>query len=217
LPANDEENFMKKLFLFLPNARPTSSGGGVSLTRPTRRGRSCAAILAFLALVPAAQTQYYPGIPPGYPVPPPQQPALSGPTFGANLRNAANATQTQAGIVRRGAGDWARRANAAGYSAAQLQQDFANMQFQFQALREQFNVLGNLALQLGRPRASNAVAELDSGLNTIGELFTFLQSQYSAGTLDRRTIVRTCGAFADAMRVWEQELQRNTSRLGLVW
>ena len=91
------------------------------------------------------------------------------------------------------------------------------MQFQFQALREQFNMLGTLALQLGRPRANNAVAELDSGLTTIGELFTFLQSQYNAGTLDRRTIVRTCSAFADAMRVWEQELQKNTSRLGLVW
>ena len=91
------------------------------------------------------------------------------------------------------------------------------MQLQFQALREQFNVLGNLALQLGRPRANNAVAELDAGLNTIGELFAFLQNQYNAGTLDRRTIVRMCGAFADAMRVWEQELQKNTSRLGLVW
>jgi hypothetical protein len=203
---------MTRIFRF--NARPASRRGTIVPFRSTRRGLHATLILVFLIVAPAAQTQY-PGIPPGYPVPP-QPPALSGPTFGANLRNAAHATQTQAAIVRRGAGDWARRANSAGYSAAQLQQDFANMQFQFQALREQFNLLGSLALQLGRPRANNAVAELDSGLNTIGELFTFLQSQYNAGTLDRRTIVRTCEAFADAMRVWEQELQKNTSRLGLV-
>lgn len=198
-----------------PDSKAAFRFGAQSFDSKKRRGLRSALILAFLILAPAAQTQY-PGIPPGYPVPLPQQPALSGPTFGANLRNAANATQQQAAIVRRGARDWGRRANSAGYSTAQLQQDFANVQLQFQALRQQFNVLGNLALQLGRPRASNAVAELDSGLNTIGELFTFLQNQYNAGTLDRRTIVRTCGAFADAMRVWEQELRKNTSRLGLV-
>jgi hypothetical protein len=167
-------------------------------------------------LAPSARTQYYPDFPLGYPVLP-LQPGLSGPTLGANVRNAAAATQQQAEVVRRGAVDWGRRANAAGYAMPQLQQDFANMQLQFQALRQQFNVLGNLALQLGRPRANNAVAELDAGLNTIGELFTFLQNQDSAGTLDRRTIVRTCGAFADAMNVWKQELQKNTSRLGLAW
>src|SRR5262245_11409054 len=166
-----------------------------------RKGRafSFGLILGFLILGPTARTQYYPNIPPGYPVPPPQ-PGLSGPTLGANLRSAAAATQQQADIVRRGAVDWARRANAAGYSMPQLQQDFGNMQFQFQALRNQFNVLGNLALQLGRPRANNAAAELDAGLNTIAELFTFLQNQYNAGTLERRTIVRTANALADAMQ-----------------
>jgi hypothetical protein len=200
---------MTRIFRF--NAKPASRRGTIVSFRSTRRGLPAALILALLIVAPAAQTQY-PGIPPGYP-----QPALTGPTFGANLRNAANATKTQAAIVRRGAGDWSRRANSGGYSAAQLQQDFANVQFQFQALREQFNVLGNLALQLGRPRANNAVAELDSGLNTIGELFTFLQNQYNAGTLDRHTVVRTCSAFADGMRVWEQELRKNTARLGLAY
>jgi hypothetical protein len=186
---------------------------GVGLRRGTRKFR-LAVILSILTLAPAARTQYYPGIPPVDPLFP-LQPGLLGPTLGANLRNAGAATQRQAEIVGRGAADWGRRASAAGYSMPQLQQDFANMQLQFQALRQQFNVLGNLALQLGRPRANNAVAELDAGLNTIGELFTFLQNQDNAGTLDRRTIVRTCSAFADAMNVWGRELQKNTSRLGL--
>jgi len=49
------------------------------------------------------------------------------------------------------------------------------------------------------------------------ELFTFLEGQFNAGTLDRNTIVRTCRAFEDAMREWERELRKNSSRMGLVW
>jgi hypothetical protein len=151
-----------------------------------------------------------------YPVPAPP-PALTGSTLGANLRNAAAATQAQAAMVRKGAYDWVRRAYSSTYQAEHFRQDFVNMQFQFQRLREQFNWLGNLALQLGRPRADNAAAELDAGLNIIAELFTFLQGQFNAGTLDRQTLVRTCRALEDALREWERELRRNTSRLGLVW
>ena len=77
--------------------------------------------------------------------------------------------------------------------------------------------MGSIALQLGRPRASNAVAELDAGLSIIGELFPFMEGQFNAGTLDRNTIVRTCRSLADAMREWERELKKNSSRLGLVW
>ena len=91
------------------------------------------------------------------------------------------------------------------------------MRMQFQNLRTQFNWAGSLALQLGRPQANNAVAELDAGLNVIAELFTFLQSQYNAGTLDRNTIVRTARAFEEAMREWERQLRKSTARLGLVW
>ena len=87
----------------------------------------------------------------------------------------------------------------------------------FQALRAQFNEMGSIALQLGRPRASNAVVELDAGLNIIAELFPFLESQFNLGTLDRNTIVRTCRSLEDAMREWERELKKNSSRMGLVW
>lgn len=167
-----------------------------------------AAILVFFATAPGARTQYLGA---------PQPPALVGPTLGASLRNAAAATQVQAGLVRKGANDWGRRASTSAYSAAQFQQDYATAQLQFPMLREQFNGLGNLALQLGRPRASNAVAELDAGLNIIAELFTFLADQFNTGTLDHKTIVRTCRALEDAMREWERELKKNSSRIGLVW
>ena len=166
------------------------------------------ALLAFFSLTPGALTQL---------LGPPQPPALVGPTLGASLRNAAAATQAQSAMVRKGANDWGRRASSGSYNAAQFQQDFATAQFQFRMLREQFNGLGSLALQLGRPNANNAVAELDAGLNIITELFTFLQNQFNAGTLDHQTIVRTCRALEDAMREWERELKKNSSRIGLVF
>ena len=167
--------------------------------------------LSLLGVAPVAWTQYW-GTPP-----PPGPPAPVGSTLGTNLRNAAAATQTQAAMVRKGASDWGRRANSGTYGVGQLQQDYQSLQYQFQLLREQFNWLGSLALQVGRPRANNAVAELDAGLNIIGELFTFLSNQFDAGTLDRQTIIRTCRAFEDTMREWERELKKNSSRMGVIW
>jgi hypothetical protein len=137
------------------------------------------------------------------------------PPLGTNLRSAAASTRTQTDIVMRSADNWSRRANSAGYRMEYFLQDFSNIQMQFQGLREQFNWLATLARQLGRARADNAAAELDGGLNVITELFTFLQNEYNAGTLDRNTIVRTARAFEDAMRVWQREFIRCQSRLGV--
>jgi hypothetical protein len=159
-------------------------------------------------MTPGAWTQY-PWTPPPA--------ALTGPTLGASLRNAAAATLAQAENVTRMADDWARRANSGSYNIDQFQRDFATLQTQFQMLRNQFNGLGSLAFQLGNPRANNAVAELDAGLNIIAELSDFLASQFNAGSLDRQTITRTCSAFADAMGEWQRELRKNSSRLGFVW
>jgi len=170
--------------------------------------RAFLATVTLLLIAPGAWTQYYP-----WPLPPP----ANGLTLGTNLRNAAAATHRNAGLVRQVSQDWGRRAGGANYSEENFRLDYANAQRQFLLLRQQFNVLGNLALQLGRPRADNAVAELDAGLNIIAELFTFLENQFNAGTLDQKTIVRTCRAFDDAMRVWDRELKNGSSRLGVVW
>jgi hypothetical protein len=165
-------------------------------------------MLSFFSVTPGGWTQYLGA---------PQPPALVGPTLGASLRNAAAATQAQADVIRKAAYDWGRRANSGSYRGDQFEQDFATVQFQFRMLREQFNGLGSLALQLGRPNANNAAAELDAGLNIIAELFTFLANQFNAGNLDRQTIVRTCRSFEDAMREWQRELKKNSSRMGLVF
>src|SRR5882672_12284285 len=115
----------------------------------TKRTLLAAVVLSLLGVTPGARTQY---------LGPPQPPALVGPTLGASLRNAAAATQAQAGMVRKGANDWGRRASSGAYNAAQFQQDFATAQFQFRMLHEQFNGLGSLALQLNRPTANYATA-----------------------------------------------------------
>ncbi|MCI0748010.1 MAG: hypothetical protein L0Y58_21595 [Verrucomicrobia subdivision 3 bacterium] len=162
--------------------------------------------LLFFSLVvppPDARTQF------------PSPPALTGSTLGTNLRNAAAATHTQATVLRTALDNWSRRANSGTYTGDDFQRDFVNVQSQFQALRNQFDWLGQLALQLGRPRADNAVAELDAGLNIIAELFIFLDQQFAAGTLDRATILRTARVFQKAVQEWERELRKNTSRLGL--
>jgi hypothetical protein len=169
------------------------------------------AVSAFCAATPRVWSQYPPF--PIYPQPPP----VTGPTPGASLRNAAAATSSQAAFVRKGAADWGRRAGWSTYNADNFQVDFANSQMQFLSLRQQFNILGNYALQLGRPRADNAIAELDAGLNIIAELFTFLQTEFNTGTLDHKTITRTCRALEDAMKEWERELRKNSSRIGLIW
>ena len=149
--------------------------------------------------------------------PTPAQPPLAGSTVGGSLRNAATATYSQLNALRINVDNWSRRANAGIYTDAYFRQDYANAQSQFVALRTQFNYMAELALQLGRPRAANAVAELDAGLDIIVELFVFLEEQYSAGVLDRQTVVRTTQIFQRAIREWEQELRKNSSRMGLVW
>ena len=142
---------------------------------------------------------------------------LVGPTPMASLRNAAAATRDQAAMTRQSANAWVRSANSTGYRVDLLESDLHTMHLQLLALRERFDWMGFLALQVNRPNAANALAELDAGINLIGELLVFLDQQLAAGTLDRATLVRTCRAFENAMREWELGLRRCNSRLGVVW
>jgi len=164
------------------------------------------AIALMLAPRPEGWTQY-----PGY------APPLAGSSLGQNLRNAAVATRTQLNALKNATDNWCRRADSAGYNDPQFRMDYDNILWNFQGLRTQFNYMAQLALQLGRPRADNAVAELDAGLNIITEIFVFLQDEYAAGTLDRASVVRAARLFQRAIREWETELRKNTSRLGVVW
>lgn len=151
--------------------------------------------------------------PPGWAPPP----TLSGATLGDNIRNTVRSTSAAADAVRRSARDWQNRVGYMGYQGTYYQQDYANVWFQFQNLRGQFNVLAALANQVGKARASNAVAELDNGLNIISELFTYLQNQSAAGALDRATVARVCRAMDDALGEWQGELKRSASRMNLLW
>ena len=101
-----------------PCAKPGLRKGTQPVFRTAKRWLLPTTILLFLAATPGAWTQY--------PWAPPSQ-ALAGATLGANLRNAAAAVQTQSGLVRKGAADWGRRANSAGYRSENFQQDFNHM------------------------------------------------------------------------------------------
>jgi len=70
-------------------------------------------------------------------------------------------------------------------------------------------------LESKKPNASNALAELDAGLNIIEELLVFLDQQFNAGNLDHSTLVRTSGTLADVMGQWGQEFKRSSSRMGI--
>ena len=189
---------------------PLQSGPPRHVVAPFRalgRARLAVAILVVLSFSPSGWTQR--------PVSPPPPP-LTGSTLGVDLYSAIAITQSQADIVRRATNGWGRRANSGNYRAEFFEQDFANLQLQFQSLRDQFHWVGSLVGQLGHPPASNAAAELDAGLNIIGELFTFLGKQARAGALDSQTIVRTCRAFEDGLLEWQAELRKGSARLGLV-
>ena len=145
------------------------------------------------------------------------QPPLVGSTPGQSLRNAAALTYNESAQMRMFVDHWSGRARSGIYTDTNLRHDYANALGRFATLQTQFNYVAELALQLGRPRADNAVAELDAGLAKIFELFEFLRDKYDAGTLDRANLLRTTAALQEVLREWERELRRNGSRLGVIW
>ena len=163
-----------------------------------------AVLIALLVLAPRVWAQ---GPPPGVPV---------GSTPASTLHYAYVATRDQANGATRTANWWAHQAEDRNYRHDQLQSDYRTMRLHFDALRERFNWMGYLALQMNRPYAANLIAELDAGLNIISELFVFLDQQYAAGMLDRATLVRTCHAFETAMREWESQLRKSSLRMGML-
>jgi hypothetical protein len=70
--------------------------------------------------------------------------------------------------------------------------------------------------QLQSPRASNAAAELEAGLNIISEAFAPVDQEVQAGTFDRDAVVRMCQVLKEALDLWRQELRKDTSRLGVI-
>ena len=177
------------------------------ITDPLRRAgdvRSAAAILTCFFLTASSGWTQVP--PAGVSV---------GQTPDASLRNAAAATKDQAMAVQSTAQNWARRASSENYRIENFQADLRTLQLEFLGLRERFNWMESLALRSNRPYAENALAELGAGLNIIEEQFAFLNQQFSAGNLDRATLVRTCRTLQDVTGEWEQELHRSSSRMGL--
>ena len=163
--------------------------------------------VAFAPLLIPAQ-MVAPGVP-GVPLP-----FLQGPTLADTLRNGAQMASNQSRLTAQFAADMSQRARSGGYQRQNFLADYQNLEYQFQNLQFTFNALGQQALQLKSPRAANAVAELESGLNIIAEAFTPMQQDIQAGTFNPDTVQRMCGALNQALLEWQKELKRCSSRLG---
>ncbi|HKQ39719.1 MAG TPA: hypothetical protein VJ063_16700 [Verrucomicrobiae bacterium] len=173
------------------------------------RCRLLAAAAALLLLVPVrARAELHSGPPPT---------ALVGSTLGQNLRNGAFTMQNQLKLLRTSTDSWVQRAQSFDYDDKDFRRDYDNISFHFHNFRTQFDYVGGLALGLGQPRADTTVAELETGLDIIQELFVFLSDEYNSGRLDRPTVARTARIFQKAIREWEHQARKNGSRIGVVW
>jgi hypothetical protein len=143
-------------------------------------------------------------------------PFLQGPNLGDTLRNGAQMASDQSRITAQFAKEMSQRARSAGYQMQNFVADYQNLDYQFQNLRFTFNALEQQALQLQTPRAANAAAELESGLNIIAEAFIPMQEDIQAGMFNPDTIQRMCGALNEALLEWQRELKRCSSRLGVI-
>jgi hypothetical protein len=168
-------------------------------------------VATWLVIAPLCATAQVVG---GWPVG--ATPIVQGPTLADTVRNAAQATSDQVRITARVAVDMGGRARSGGYRMQDFSTDYQNLLVQFESLRATFHQLAQLAVQLQTARAANAVAELDAGLNIISEAFAPVQQEFQAGTLNRDTIVRMCQVLSEALKEWQKELKKDTSRLGMI-
>jgi hypothetical protein len=143
-------------------------------------------------------------------------PFLQGPTLADTLRNGVQMTSDQCRLTAQFAREMGRRTRSAGYQLQNLWTDYQNLDYQFQNLRHTFNAVGDLALQLQTPRAANAAAELQAGLDIISEAFLPVQQEIQAGTSNCDTALRMCQVLDEALMVWQKELKRCSSRLGTI-
>lgn len=169
-------------------------------------------VAGWLAIGPLSATAQF--IAPGYPGAP--LPFLQGPDLASTLRNGAQMASDQSRSTAQFARDMGQRARGAGYQTQNLLTDYQNLEWQFHSLQFLFNALGQLALQLQTPRAANAVAELEAGLNIISEAFTPVQQEMQADVLNRDTVVSMGQVLNEALLEWQKELKKCSSRLGTI-
>lgn len=151
----------------------------------------------------------------GWPVGTPP-PFVQGTTLAASVLNAAQLTSDQARVTADAAVQMGRRARGAAYLMQNFSTDYQNLQYQFQNLRATFNMLADWVAQLQSARAANAVAELDAGLGIISEVFAPVQQELEAGTVNRNTVIRMCQLLKETLDLWQRELKKNSSRLGMI-
>ena len=176
----------------------------------TYLGQSGLAMLWLVAASPAA-AQVLPGYPVGAP------PVLvQGTSVAASLRNAVQVTADQCRRTSQFAQQMGRRVYTGSYQMENLAADYQALQLEFQDLRLSFNLVAQQAQQLPSPRAANAAAELQAGLDIISEAFAPVQQEIQMATVNRDTVASMCRVLQEALQVWDRELKKKSSRLGLI-
>ncbi len=88
---------------------------------------------------------------------------------------------------------------------------------QYQLLCDQFAVLKSTLSPEQEARSGDKIADLDEGLDIIGQAFGPVEVQINAGQSSQYAVTRMCRVVDEAVGVWEQELARLAARLNLPW
>ena len=142
---------------------------------------------------------------------------IEAPTSKLALRTALQNSADQAKWTAEMAADIGRRAHSGHYQLEQVAAEFKNLQVQFQNLRTSFQLAAQLTEQLKSSGATNAVLELETGLDIISEGFAPLEQELQAGYFHRDTVASMGVILSEALQMWERELKKKSSRLGKMY
>ena len=90
---------------------------------------------------------------------------------------------------------------------------YGNVLQQFNVLRGSYSTLKQTLTPGQLADGANSFAELDAGLDIIGEAFTNYQSDVAAGQPIQAALNNMCEVLSQAASVWLQELNKTCSRV----
>jgi len=134
------------------------------------------------------------------------------PAIGANTpadaqRNALTALQTQVRAFQ----------NTARTSSAFINDGYSRVWQQFQGVRSTYGTFKSTLTPQQVNYGANELADLDAGLNIIQEAFGEYQQDVARGQSISTALGDMCRVLDQAMAVWLQQLNTNSSRLRVGW
>jgi len=138
----------------------------------------------------------------GYP-----SPAIEATTPADAQRNALTALQTQVRAFQ----------NTARTSSGLVNDGYSRVWQQFQGVRSIYGTFKSTLTPQQVNYGANELADLDAGLDIIQEAFTEYQRDVASGRSSLTALRDMCRVLDQAMAVWLQQLNTNSSRLRVGW